>query len=118
MPLSGFNPLSLESVWRAPETWETCPTWQFQSAFAGECLERNTGLVQAVLEGSVSIRFRWRVFGEEMGDLLDGKEIGFNPLSLESVWRVTLVESVAGKMLSFNPLSLESVWRDFQVGND
>ena len=106
----------------------------------------------------VSIRFRWRVFGEfhEGSSLAAGKfqsafageclesadkalivvdAKGFNPLSLESVWRalgtlqVTALyefqSAFAGECLergkrwwdshpnfkSFNPLSLESVWR-------
>ena len=35
----------------------------------------------------------------------------FNPLSLESVWRVGICGSDTTRSKSFNPLSLESVWR-------
>ena len=35
----------------------------------------------------VSIRFRWRVFGEQAHEACSDMGTGFNPLSLESVWR-------------------------------
>ena len=60
----------------------------------------------------VSIRFRWRVFGELNGCDSLIVHTCFNPLSLESVWRVFDIASMEDPDSSFNPLSLESVWRD------
>ena len=66
------------------------------------------------LEDFVSIRFRWRVFGERVGGRMYFGGKSFNPLSLESVWRADDAGNPCILLKGFNPLSLESVWRVYK----
>ncbi len=89
----------------------------FQSAFAGEWLEK---LAAAVCPESptcfnpLSLESGWR---RSIAFRSPIRLAGFNPLSLESGWRSLFVVHWHNDGFGFNPLSLESGWRRNHTGN-
>ncbi len=90
-------------------------TEKFQSAFAGEWLERVPITISAIPWRPVSIRFRWRVVGEKRHLRSDCQAF---QVSIRFRWRVVGEGDAHGFCSKlpyrFNPLSLESGWRGYR----
>jgi len=80
----------------------------FQSAFAGECLESpQEGTDEP--DGLVSIRFRWRVFGEDLGVV----QIDV-PTKFQSAFAEECLESNLGMTtVTWKAVSIRFRWRVF-----
>ncbi len=80
----GMAPVSCGEASQKIETWRPQAA-RFQSAFAGEWLEKANPSEHRVLEALVSIRFRWRVVGEDCK--CDGTA-NIRQVSIRFRWRV------------------------------
>ena len=110
-----FNPLALESVWKASAKIQGLLIAECFNPLALESVWKEEKEFFMVKKNRVSIRLRWRVFGKSQSQALGTGGARFQSACAGECLERALESSRARTFRRFNPLALESVWKDPQI---